>query len=171
MDFAQLRPIQESDLPIILAWRNSPRIRMAMFNEDIITLEEHQKWFQRIQSDPNAIYLIFEIGSFPVGTVNFTSIDRKNQRCLWGFYIGLEDLPKGTGFRMGCLALDYAFELLNMRKICGEVLANNLPSRNFHRKLGFSEEGHFKEHVLKGDTYHDVVLFSLLKNDWLARQP
>lgn len=170
MDVGQLRPIQEHDLPIILHWRNSSRIRKSMFSDHVISWEEHVRWFQRTQDDLSAVYLVHEIGGVPVGVIHFTSIDCKSRRCMWGFYVGPDCLPKGTRFRMGCLALDYAFDSLEMRKVCGEVLACNLPSRNFHLKLGFSQEGYFQEHVLKENTYHDVVFFSLMKDHWVVKR-
>lgn len=168
MEAGRLRPVQENDLPIILTWRNSPRIRESMFSDHIITWEEHVLWFQQIQDGRSTVSLLYEIEETPAGVITFTAIDHVNQRCKWGFYVGPEDLPKGTGFRMGCLALDFAFGSLDMRKVCGEVLAYNTPSLNFHRKLGFSQEGYFRQHILKEGTYHDVVFFSLWKNHWLV---
>jgi UDP-4-amino-4,6-dideoxy-N-acetyl-beta-L-altrosamine N-acetyltransferase len=171
MDKAQLRPMQEHDLPIVWQWRNSPRVRQGMFSDHEILWDEHVLWFERSHERTDALNLLFEIGEIPVGVVQFTSIDRQNRRCNWGFYVGPDNAPKGTGFRMGCLALDFAFDSMGMRKICAEVLAGNVPSRNFHTKLGFSQEGYFRNHVSKNNTYHDVVFFSLEKENWLANRP
>lgn len=171
MEAERLRPVQESDLATILQWRNSPRIRNSMFSDHIITWDEHIRWFARVQEDQRTVPLLYEIAGTPVGVTNFTAIDQSSRRCEWGFYIGPENTPKGTGFRMGCLALDYAFDHLDLRKVCGEVLAENTPSLHFHLKLGFSQEGYFRKHFWKGNEFHDVVFFSIFKDDWQAHHP
>lgn len=165
-----LRPIVKSDLEIILEWRNSDRVRPYMFNDQIISLAEHYQWFERSQTDLGSKHLIFEYESKPLGVVNITQIDMPNAKCYWGFYVGVPETPKGTGLVMGYLGLEYIFNKLSMRKLCGEILEFNIPSINFHKKLGFQEEGCFKYHVLKNGTYENVVCMALFKESWLQIQ-
>lgn len=40
----QLREIKEQDLPLILKWRNSERIKHSMYSNEIITWEQHVSW-------------------------------------------------------------------------------------------------------------------------------
>lgn len=168
MCIGQFRSIEEQDLPLLLQWRNSERIRKAMFGGETITWSEHVQWFLNAANHPEHVHLIYEHDGVAVGAVNFTRIDRSSGRCLWGFYLGVEGLPRGTGFQMGCQALEHAFQHLHMRKVSGEVLADNPVSIRFHQKLGFVQEGHFRQHILKNAVYHDVVFFSLLKEQWLS---
>lgn len=164
-----LRPLQKTDIKLVLEWRNSPRIRAVMFSDQIITPKEHAEWFERQQKNKNDNYLIFEINNHPVGMVYFTDLDVKNKKCQWGFYLGVEGLPKGSGFNMGILGLRYGFELLEMHKIIGEVLAFNIPSIHFHKKLGFLEEGLFQKHIMKNGQYQDVLSFAIFRNLWLPK--
>jgi RimJ/RimL family protein N-acetyltransferase len=94
--------------------------------------------------------------------VNFTPPD-KNKNSYWGFYLGKQDLPKGTGTMMGQLAIELAFNQLKIRKLCAEVVVFNQISLHFHKKLGFREEGVFARHVLINGNYEDVVCFALFK--------
>ncbi|WP_088187760.1 UDP-4-amino-4,6-dideoxy-N-acetyl-beta-L-altrosamine N-acetyltransferase [Desulfosporosinus sp. FKA] len=163
----QLRPLEKCDLERVLCWRNSDRVRGNMFLDHIITREEHFAWFKRIQADnANSRYMIFEFEGKPLGLVKFTDIDSQSARCKWGFYLGEEGLPPGTGLTMGLLGVEFAFYHLKIRKLCSEVLAFNLRSINFHIKLGFSEEGRFIQHIWRNDRYEDIVYFALFKNDW-----
>lgn len=150
----------------VLEWRNSNRIRANMFTDHCITCEEHQIWFDKVNQSKSDIYKIFEFQGRPLGLVCFTNIDRKNNRCHWGFYLGEENLPKGTGLLMGYLGVKYAFEDLGIRKLCSEVFAFNISSIKFHKKLGFKEEGFFSKHVFKSGNYEDVILFALFDEDW-----
>jgi UDP-4-amino-4,6-dideoxy-N-acetyl-beta-L-altrosamine N-acetyltransferase len=166
-DSGNLREIIVNDLDIILEWRNSERIRKYMFTDQVITKEQHLSWFENLKHDPKLKYLIFEYMGQPSGVVNFSNIDYRNHKCNWGIYLGKEDLPEGTGAIMGRLAIKYAFESLNIRKLCGEILAYNERSIKFHQKLGFIEEGNFQKHVLKNGNYTDIICFALFNENFI----
>jgi len=166
-----LRPVEERDLELLLAWRNSERIRSNMYTDHVITREEHLRWFERLQSEQLALSLVFEISGKPVGIVNVSRMDRVNNTCHWGFYLGETDAPRGCGTIMGILGLEYLFEKLNIRKVIGEAFAFNQASIAFHEKLGFSREGHFRRHVLKNGDYQDVLVFGLFADQWPTLKP
>lgn len=161
-----MRPVERDDLERILEWRNSERIRTNMYSDHVITMEEHRAWFERTKQHSGSIYLIFEIRNQPAGLVYFADIDRNNGKSHWGFYLGAEDLPRGSGTAMGVIGLEYAFTQLNLRKLYGEVFAFNEASLRFHKKLGFVEEGRFAGHVLKSGVYEDVVSLALFREEW-----
>lgn len=166
----RLRPIGEKDLEKVLEWRNSDRIRANMYSDHTITMDEHRVWFESLKKGNTAIYLVFEFLNRPVGLVYFKDIDKKNEKSFFGFYLGEEDLPRGTGAIMGVLGLKYFFEKANMRKLCGEAFAFNQASTNLFRRLGFTEEGRLLKHVLKNDKYEDILLFALFKENWQSNR-
>ena len=166
----RLRPIEWDDLEKILKWRNSERIRANMYTDHIISLEEHRAWFERSKLQTTSVYLVFDVQDQPAGLVYFTDIDKNNSKSHWGFYLGEENIPRGSGTVMGVLGLDYAFTQLKIRKLCGEAFAFNDASIRFHKRLGFSEEGRFIKHVLRRGVYEDVVSFALFREDWLNKQ-
>jgi UDP-4-amino-4,6-dideoxy-N-acetyl-beta-L-altrosamine N-acetyltransferase len=162
-----LRPVKESDLPMLLEWRNSERIRANMYTDHIITGEEHRSWFNRLQQKRDIISLVFEMDQRPLGIVNINRIDRDSNSCHWGFYIGDPDAPRGSGIYMGYVGLEYIFKTLDFRKVTGEALVFNQASIAFHKKLGFSQEILPPVQVLKNGKYEDIVSFALTKDDWL----
>ena len=166
-----LRPVEERDLELILVWRNSERIRSSMYTDHVITREEHLRWFERLQSERPALSLIFEISGKAVGIVNVNRMDRVNNTCHWGFYLGDTDAPRGCGTIMGFLGLEYLFEKLNIRKVIGESFVFNQASIAFHEKLGFSREGHFRRHVLKNGDFQDILAFGLFAEQWPTLKP
>jgi UDP-4-amino-4,6-dideoxy-N-acetyl-beta-L-altrosamine N-acetyltransferase len=166
-----LRPVEEKDLERILGWRNSGRIRSSMYTDHVITWEEHLRWFERLQGERRGLSLIFEVSGKAVGIVNVSRMDRVNNTCHWGFYLGDTDAPRGCGTIMGFLGLEYLFEKLNIRKVIGEAFVFNQASIAFHEKLGFSREGHFRRHVLKNDKYEDIFAFALFKEQWTELKP
>lgn len=158
--------MSEDDLVTVLQWRNSERIRNNMFNDNVITMEEHKSWFQRIKSSPEHCYKIFEKNAKPLGLVYFTEIDRDNLVCDWGFYLGVASLPKGTGLVMGFLGIDFAFNRLGLQKLHGEVLAFNIPSIKFHERLGFVLEYKLLKQIYRNGKYEDVFCFELKNIQW-----
>ena len=167
-DIFLLREIEEKDLETVLRWRNSERVSRNMFTDRVITFDEHKNWFIGIRHNPDSKCLVFEYERMPAGVVNFTGIDEVNGRCHWGFYLGETGLPPGTGSVMGFLGLEYAFSHFKICKICSEVFAFNEASINYHKKLGFIEEGRLAAHAMKNGSCEDVILFALFKDHWLA---
>jgi UDP-4-amino-4,6-dideoxy-N-acetyl-beta-L-altrosamine N-acetyltransferase len=159
-----VRNMIEDDVEQVLAWRNNESVRRYMYTQHHITLDEHRKWFESSRHDPNRWLLIFEVAGKPLGFINIKRVADGNI-VDWGFYAA-PDAPKGTGTRLGMTVLDYAFNTLNLYKVCGQAITYNTPSVNFHKKLGFSQEGVLRDQHFDGQYYHDVVHFGLLAHEW-----
>lgn len=164
---AILRPVTINDSAIVLEWRNKEFVRKWMYTDDIIKQETHDKWFASMLNDKTGrSYLIYEIEGKPSGVVGFTNINALHQTADWAFYLGFDDLPKGSGSQMEKLAIEYGFKTLNLRKLNCEVIATNEKVLAMHKKHGFIEEGVFREQILKDGSPIDVVRFGLLAKDY-----
>jgi len=165
----RVRPVRENDLEQVLYWRNLPKVRQYMFTDNLITMEEHQRWFSTL--DPaKRLSLMFELDDKPVGVVNINDIDRDHRKCSWGFYLGEQGLPKGTGLLMGYHGLQYIFTEVKIRKLNSMVFAFNTRSIRYHQRLGFATEGLMKREWLKNGRYEDVVLMAIFREDWQQHQ-
>lgn len=160
-----LRPMTESDLEQVLQWRNHLEVRRYMYTSHEIRLEEHRNWFINAAANPAIELLIYEQGGMAQGFVNITRT-RCPEVADWGFYLA-PDALKGSGRELGKQALNYAFEELNLHKVCGQALGFNDRSISFHKKLGFVEEGRLRQQHFDGNEFHDVVCFGILKTEWL----
>ena len=161
-----LRPLEESDLKLILPWRNAPTVRQAMFTQHEISWDEHQAWFHRIQADDNKRWFLYlNDNNEPRGVVYFTDFDAADRSSFWGFYVSPDAIP-GTGLRMSLDALDKAFNELGLEKLNAEVLATNLRSLNMHKKVGFAQEGLFLEHFCNGEKRVDVIRLGIVSSEW-----
>jgi UDP-4-amino-4,6-dideoxy-N-acetyl-beta-L-altrosamine N-acetyltransferase len=161
------RIITQDDLPLLLNWRNHADIRQFMFTQHEITPEEHLKWFERVSQDNSRCLLIVETSDGPIGYVQFNNV------CVggvgeWGFYTR-PNAPSGSGKKLGETALQHAFEKLQLHKVCGQAIDTNEASIRFHRKLGFTQEGTLREHQRIDHSYHAVICFGLLKQEWSLR--
>lgn len=160
-----IRPMQDGDLLDVLAWRNDADVRRCMLDQHVITLDETRDWFDCAQKDPNQRLLIVESEAGPLGFVRFTRLSPTIAE--WGFY-AVPGSPRGTGTRLAARALEYAFQQLDLHKVCARVLDNNQHSIRLHEKLGFVHEGVLRDQQMIGDQYHDLVCYGLLRREWDA---
>lgn len=162
---AVLRKMEESDLPIVLNWRNDERVRVNMYTDHVISPEEHAAWWARESDNSASRLLIAEIEGSAIGVVIFTKYTGKAGIATWAFYAG-ENAPKGAGSQMETAALDYAFGVLQVRKLECEVLSFNKSVISLHLRHGFSVEGIFREAYVRSGTPHDIYRLALLSKDW-----
>lgn len=165
-----LRELNESDLEMLLKWRNSDAVRLNMYNHELISLAEHTNWFHKNASSEDNIQLIFEMDNKPLGYVSFSKVDKKNGTAEWAFYSGNQAV-RGVGTLMELIALKFAFTKLNLRKLSCEVLDFNAAVIKFHKKFGFIEEGCLRKQYQRGDEAFNIHLLSILKEEWIEMSP
>lgn len=168
-NLGHIRPLDRNDLIRILEWRNHPSIRKVMFTSKEISLEEHQKWFDKSNGDPKRRLLIVESGREPLGFVQFNSVEPGGVS-EWGFY-ARPHAPKGSGRVLGMSALDFAFDVLGLHKVCGQAVALNHASVRFHKRLGFRQEGELREHHFSEGSYQSILCFGVLDHEWKKHRP
>jgi UDP-4-amino-4,6-dideoxy-N-acetyl-beta-L-altrosamine N-acetyltransferase len=163
----QLIPLSNEHLEMVRKWRNMPEISQHMFNEDDISEGQQIEWFKKAENDPGQAHWVIQYKDEFAGLVSLQSINQKFNSCSWGFYIGnLKLRGEGVGYKALYRLLIKVFDEMNFNKINSEVLNDNQLSIKFHETLGFRREGYYREHILKNDTYIDVVALGYLKREW-----
>lgn len=163
----RLRPLGRADLEAVRQWRNAPSVRRFMFTRHEIQPDEHQRWFERLQGDPTACWMVAEeADGRPMGVTGFSRIGEGTAD--WGFY-ARPGAPPGTGTRLGQASLAWAFGPLGLRQLRGEVLADNVASLRLFRRLGFVERGVLRE-VRIGGAAVGVHGFEIDAATWQARR-
>lgn len=71
---------------------------------------------------------------------------------------------------LGFCGVDYAFEVLGLRKVVAQVISSNAKGLALHRKLGFIQEGYLSQHCLKDGVYQDMVVLALFTDYWRSTQ-
>jgi UDP-4-amino-4,6-dideoxy-N-acetyl-beta-L-altrosamine N-acetyltransferase len=165
---ASLRPMTVADLDNVFQLRNHIEIRRYMLTQHEISIQEHTQWFKRVSQNPCLELMVFELGKVCYGFVQFKETTFHGVMD-WGFYTA-PDAPKGTGRKLGLSALSHAFKNEKVHKICGQALRWNHPSIEFHKSLGFTQEGVLRDQHFDGAAYHDLICFGLLKREWVAKE-
>lgn len=164
IDACRARSAHRDDLPMLLAWRNHPNVRSFMFSQHEIGFDEHAAWFAKASQDPTRSLLVIEGQDQPLGYVQFANV-APGGVADWGFYAS-PDAPGGSGQKLGRAALDHAFTVLGLHKVCGQAIASNAASIALHQKLHFVQEGVLRDQQRIEGAYHSLVCFGLLKHEW-----
>ena len=137
-----LRLLEEADLPRTLAWRNQDHIRRWFVHSDVITAEEHRRWFAGYRErDDDFVFVIEETLDLrrPVGQVSLYRIDWSRHRAEYGrLMIGApEAAGRGLGHDATDVLIRYATTTLGMREIVLDVFADNAPALAIYAACGF----------------------------------
>ena len=162
-----IRPVTEADTDRIIAWRNAPSVMAHFIYRTPLTRKAHLNWLHnRVETGEVAQFVIYD-GETAVGSVYLRDIDRNNQKCEYGIFIGDEDCRgKGIGTAAAKLALAHAFEKLGLNRVYLRVFADNLGAIKSYEKAGFRYEGTFRQDVMIDGVGEDIVFMAILREDW-----
>jgi UDP-4-amino-4,6-dideoxy-N-acetyl-beta-L-altrosamine N-acetyltransferase len=145
----RLRPADDGDRDLILAWRNHEVVRQASFTTHVITADEHAAWWSRVAADDSRHVHIACVDDAPVGVVLFVERDGGAD---WSFYLDVN----GLGARRALLpvwiateiaTLDHAFGPAGYTELRGEALAKNSAVIKLHERFGFTVTGEYQREV------------------------
>ena len=133
----------------------------------IVNEEDQRKWFESISD--TSLFMIGYYSDEPLGVAIYTNIDYISRTLdIAGIAIKSARIKSPyasfAGFKAGT---DFAFEILNMRRLNAEVLETNLaPLKIDTSILGFQYEGRKRQAIYKCGKYYDSIILGLLREDW-----
>ena len=130
----QLRQLHKRDLNLLFEWRNHPTVRRNSFDTSEIYWKDHEKWFVDVLNNEKIISYILEVYSKPVGVIRFDFIAQEVAKI--NYLIDPTQHGKGYGTKIVQLGVPIMFKnRLNLKKVFGLVLKENLASIKIFRKL------------------------------------
>jgi ribosomal-protein-serine acetyltransferase len=139
------------------------RTRSAADIRDFIAARLEQ--FDRDQGPNAAIWLDGEI----VGAVGCHPIDWLNRNCSLGYWLDATRQGKGVITRAVAGLIDYLFDDLGLHRITIQCGTGNHRSCAIPERLGFTREGVLREAEWVNDRWVDLVVWSMLAQDWKAK--
>lgn len=166
-----LRRMICEDMPFYREMLNDPKIaEKVVGHSEPVTIEQQLQWFERVKDDENnqRLTIVLKDSDVPVGMVTLTSIDRYNCSATHGIKLH-SDCPKGEGIGTDAVMtlMEYAFEILNLHRLNGGCIDNNIESQKLYDKCGWTVEGIKKEAIFRDGYYHDMQVTGILKSDYL----
>ena len=179
-----LRKLERKDLPLLKELKNESWF--GTHNITFLNDLDQERWFEGLNHRTHLIL----IAEGEVDSTNHTEIGlqkvvaRKNKKTVpiglykiqnndWfnRTYDSSHDVFKhhrGKGWSKPVLVAgtDFAFEVLNMNRIDGQVLENNVASRKSAVYAGFQEEGIRRKSIHKCGEWLDSIHIGILREDW-----
>jgi RimJ/RimL family protein N-acetyltransferase len=168
----RLRAISKDDLPAFVDWLNDPEVNRNVAIYYPLPMEQEENWFKvmsthAVEEQPLAIEIKDEKGWKLAGDMSFLNFDQHERSAEIGIFIGEKAAwNKGYGTEAMRLMVDYGFNNLNLNRIYLRVFETNPRGIRCYEKAGFQHEGRQRQaHFLDGK-YVDVLMMSILKNEW-----
>lgn len=165
-----LRPVMKADLPLVTRWINDPDVWHWLATNTPSSLEDEEVWLEglRKKKDTNLVFVIETAEGRAIGVMGLHDIHAEDRTATTGSFIGEKECwDKQLGSEAKLLLLNYAFNTLNLRKICSGAFAFNERSIRYSLRCGYKEEGRLREHIFRDGKYHDKVLLAIFREDFV----
>ena len=165
-----LRPIRFDDWEHTVKWRNDLFIKSSTMSHPFPVTDVLEKnWYEQHAAMKENNYLPFTVVSKQSGTVlGYFSLNSINWISRNAFVSGVigetENMGKGLGREAVELLLRYAFDHLNLTKVCAYVRTDH-PAMKTWLDTGATQEGILKKHFFSGGKYSDVAFISWFRSE------
>ncbi len=172
----RLTALTAADLPDIARWFDDAEFQ-RLFDSSIAqpkSRETLERWLNEVTTDDKTVAFATRLldGQAPIGYVALDDIEWQHGTASISLGIGDRRYwEQGYGRETLALLVHYAFQELNLHRVEATVFDYNPRSLALFEKAGFQREGVYRELVLRDGQRHDLMLYGLLRREWLARQP
>ena len=103
-----------------------------------------------------------------IGFVALFNIKWRNQSAEFAIGIGDKNYRgKGYGYDALKLVLNYAFNELCLHRVSLTVMDYNKPAIKAYERVGFMREGTYRQAVQRQGKRHDLLLYGILRDEFL----
>lgn len=101
-----------------------------------------------------------------IGMLQVRALDAGFQTAEWGFVIGSAYWGQGLFVEAATLVVDFAFDVIGVRRLEARAAAANGRGNGALRKIGAVQEGVLRRAFLRDGRLLDQVLWSILCDEW-----
>lgn len=132
--------------------------------------EDELLWYEKnVPSEKGTYSMAIEekITGEYLGGCGINSLNWKNSVAEIGIFIAKPFWNKGYGTDAIKLLIKFIFEEMNIHKVKLETYSFNQRAIRCYEKCGFTKEGILREELFREGKYHDIILMSILKDEYL----
>ena len=175
IDFGSVfsRKLESKDVEDIYNYRNDLDVYMTLggFYKGM-SREDVQQWvsFQRTNSVDIVWALATKDDDRCIGHLGLYNIDYRVGKAEIGLAISKSHWGNGIGGKIYSGLIKYAFDQLRLHRIETYNLAINKKVIKIKENLGFKLEGVLRDFQYRDGNYLDVMIMTILENEWRALQ-
>jgi RimJ/RimL family protein N-acetyltransferase len=155
-----------------LLWINDPEVTAWTLVGDtpLARLAEEEFFDRATRAHPagesDVHFAVETLGGEHIGFSGLHRIDWRNGFAMTGTILGRRDLwRQGYGSDAARVRTDYAFEVLGLRLLISEVMAENVGSLRMLKNAGYREAGRLPKRYWKRGAFRDVILLVLERKE------
>jgi RimJ/RimL family protein N-acetyltransferase len=162
-----IKPTEESDLDALMQLRWDADVMSYLLHEPI-GMKQQMEWFKSISSKDIVMTIFLKDNNKLeiIGTTGLYNMNMRHQTATLKLRIATHIQGRGIGNKLFVMILDYAFDTLNIRKICSDNFSANERVAKLKDKLGFVKEGVLRKHYYHHGEFRDADIYNLLKEDY-----
>lgn len=162
-----LRALEDRDIEILRGWRNHPELFRYHFSTLPLSQIGQRRWYENYSENSNTLVFPIETGEeTPVGYTLLKNLDWHSRNAEIGLYLDPAFQGKGYGTDAFRTLIRYCFHELNLHRVYLHVVDFNQRAIDMYEKLGFTVEGRLRQAYFTENAYHDIVVMSVLENEW-----
>ena len=145
---------ENTDISDIFKWRNHPDIRKNFFNQELLSGDEHEKWFMARLKDPDTTIYMAHYRNEKVGSIRFETNDNVIKASVM---LNPLFLDKGLGSRVIKIGVEkYIKENKPKKSLIAEIKKDNIASIKAFQKAGFKKSGLAFIYDINGKPYNST---------------
>lgn len=166
-----LRPLERQDLRFVHELNNDAKIMRYWFEEPYETFSELSQLYDRhVHDQRERRFVAVDSQGELVGLVELIELDYIHRRGEFQIIIAPQCQGRGYAGQATRLAIEYAFKVLNMRKLYLIVDTSNAAAIHVYEKCGFQHEAELKEEFFGNGAYHNAYRMCIFQRDYFERQ-
>ena len=165
-----LRDLEVSEAPSLFAML-TPEEVSRFISPPPTTIEGFEKFIMWARAERAAgRYVCFAVVphgmSTAIGLFQVRQLEPSFETAEWGFVLGSQFWGTGMFMDGGRMVVDFAVEVLGVRRLEARAAVANGRGNGALRKLGAVQEGVLRRSFLKNGQHLDQMLWSILSEEW-----
>jgi RimJ/RimL family protein N-acetyltransferase len=170
-----LRPAERDDIPTLVRWMNDWGTARYLSRRAPLGQALEERWFEQMteaQGEGHWYFIVCRLeDERPVGNVGLFDLDLVNGSAGIGITIG-EETDRGRGIGRDAMetVLDFGFGRLRLERMWLDAYRFNERAIRSYERIGFVHEGVARHGGYRDGEWVDLVLMSVLRDEWAARR-
>ena len=165
-----LREMTPGDVNALLMLFGNPEVVKFIGMQPIKTIEQANEWLKWMggffaAKDGLRWGITLQDGTF-VGSAGLHRWNKEAQYAQIGCDIAYKFWGNAYGQEAMRAIIEFGWGQMKLNRIEAEIVSGNEGSVHVVEKLGFKKEGLLRQRLLKGGKFYDVLIYSVLRNEY-----